>query len=77
MKCYLCSNNRHTFSQYICEDCFAISKIIAVYSASDARAILESVCLRNKKQRDAKLETHLKQQSDYRYKNIKGLDGEV
>ena len=44
--CYMCNNER-VYTQYYCEDCSKIRRIIDVYGKDRIRNILEDVCLRN------------------------------
>ena len=78
--CYLCQLPRESYTNYFCSNCHRISTIIAAYSAPDCLHILESVCLRNKKQINTKISQQTSQQKDgglaKRHKGVKGLDGD-
>tara|TARA_R110000803_G_scaffold11017_2_gene33402 strand:+ start:505 stop:783 length:279 start_codon:yes stop_codon:yes gene_type:complete len=51
--CYICNNER-VYTQYYCEDCSKIRRIIDVYGKKKIRSILEDVCLRNNDKQELK-----------------------
>ena len=73
--CYLCNQDRDSYSHYFCQHCRRIQTIIAAYSPQDCAKILETICLRSKKQIETKTDHHAPQQKE-RHKGIKGLDGD-
>jgi primosomal protein N' len=47
-ECRLCGETQYT--QYYCDDCSIIRRILLTYGREEIKEILERVCLRNKKQ---------------------------
>lgn len=64
--CYICNIER-VYTQYFCEDCSKIRRIIDVYGKERIRNILETVCLRTTTKQDIKTVEIKKDMNDGNY----------
>ena len=60
--CYFCEDGKRGFNEYFCEECKQIQKIVNLYGRKEVLEILETTCLRNKKQVGYKIDKVKKEQ---------------
>jgi len=61
-ECYFCGEKtRESYSDYYCPNCVDIQRIVKLYGSEEIKSILETCCLRNKKQVGYKVDKVLKE----------------
>lgn len=68
--CYLCDEVT-CYTTYFCKDCNYIKRILQCYGREEIKDIVTKVCIRNKQQRENKVDILKKKLDNHKLDNLK------
>tara|TARA_R100000541_G_C1878830_1_gene82014 strand:- start:570 stop:821 length:252 start_codon:yes stop_codon:yes gene_type:complete len=68
--CYLCSEET-CYTTYFCNDCNYIKRILQCYGREEIKDIVTKVCIRNKQQRENKVDILKKKLDNHKIDHLK------